>query len=93
MVKIISMNNRRDYHHRLTETILYLDNLESDIITAMINLATKGKWKEWNEKQSEGTTFHFTEEMLRNTGDENVDALGELTDKIIAVRNRLKKVL
>jgi hypothetical protein len=56
----------------------------------MINLATKGKWKEWDEKQSEGAIFHFTEEMLRDTGDENVDALCELTDKIVEVRNKLK---
>jgi hypothetical protein len=74
----------------LAETILYLDNLEDDIKTAMINLATKGKWKEWDEKQPEGAIFHFNEEMLRDTGDENVEVLCELTDKIVEVRSKLK---
>jgi hypothetical protein len=88
-----TLNGKSAYSIALSEAIWALRRTDKVLYSMMIGLTVSGKWKEWDEKQPEGTIFTFTEEMLRNTGDENVDALCELRDKLCEVRRKLKSNL
>ena len=57
----------------------------------VFNLACQRKWKEWDKNQPVGTKFYVDDEMLRNTGDENIDLLWEVRDKIEEVREKIQK--
>ncbi|HPQ35570.1 MAG TPA: hypothetical protein PK563_13850, partial [Tenuifilaceae bacterium] len=59
-----------------------LIDFQENIYTMMINLATKGKWKEWDKKMKEGSEFTFSLDMLLNVGDKNIDKLFELYSKV-----------
>lgn len=78
------------YQERLQEIITALDRLEEEATSFCVNLATAGKWRTWDEGMKKGDTFHFTEEMLKDTGDPNVDTLTILVDAIIATQEKLK---
>jgi hypothetical protein len=90
MTKIIPLSINKDYAHAIGQAISTLEEMEDDIKSAMIGLATTGKWKKWSDEQPIGTEFTFTEEMLRDTGDENVDLLCDLVDKIEEIMVKLK---
>ncbi len=78
------------YQEQLRKNISQLDELETTLNTLAINTATSGKWKEWSDSIPLGGTFYFTEEMLRNTGDENVESINSLIDHIIDIREKLE---
>ena len=78
-----------DYQEELKQAVERLREIEAELFTKMINLATLGKWKEWSKSIPVGGEFKFTEEMLRDTGDENVNDLCLLMDKIVEVQTRL----
>lgn len=78
------------YQERLKEIIDELDRLETETIDFCVNLATSGKWREWDAEHKNGDIFHFNEKMLKDTGDPNVDAVAELVDKIIATQEELR---
>jgi hypothetical protein len=90
MSKIVDMHQHTEYQEKLAEVIESLNDIEGEINNCMIQLATSGKWKQWSDEQPIGTVFQFTEEMLLNTGDKNVDALVELIYKVIETRENLK---
>ena len=81
------------YQKRLKKIISKLDKLEALTIEFSINLATSGKWREWDESLENGDKFRFTEEMLKDTGDPNVDTVNELVDKVISTQMKLKNNL
>jgi tagatose-1,6-bisphosphate aldolase len=59
----------------------------------VINTATEGKWKEWSDSMQEGDMFNFSEEMLKDTGDENVNNISSLIDEVIKVKDEIKNAL
>ena len=89
MAKLINIQDVSCYREKLDKTVDYLDSIENQLLLTMFDLATAGKWKNWSDQQKVGTEFEFTEEMLRNTGDENIDKLYELFDKISVVKSEL----
>jgi ElaB/YqjD/DUF883 family membrane-anchored ribosome-binding protein len=91
MTKIIDINGYPKYQQALTTAVDFLVEADNIIDSYMVALATEGKWKQWSDEQPEGSVFTFTEEMLRNTGDENVDTLCELRDKLYDVLGKLRK--
>ncbi|GHT20229.1 hypothetical protein AGMMS4957_06500 [Bacteroidia bacterium] len=93
MAKIIPFNTNNAYAKVMDKTIIALEQMEADVLDTMVNLATEGKWRQWSEEQPIGTTFTFTEEALRDTGDENVDLLCELVCKIIEIRENFNEQL
>ena len=82
-----------DYQEQLKENILKLEEIEGDLVGLAINTATTGKWKEWSESMKEGDIFNFTEEMLKDTGDENVDLIASLIDNVIITKEKIKNSL
>lgn len=90
--KVINLNQKNDYKIRLKETFEFLENVEKDLLTEMIELALSDKWKKWSDEQPIGTEFSFTDEMLRDTGDENINMLYDLREELIKITDKLKKV-
>ncbi|GHT21713.1 hypothetical protein FACS189430_02240 [Bacteroidia bacterium] len=88
-MKVIKFQQYTQYHKELSETAEFLEEMTDTLFSKMIGLATLDKWEQWNDAQSEGTIFHFSEEMLNNTGDKNVDILYELYEHTRAVQEEL----
>ena len=81
------------YQEALSEIISELGQLKEQVISLSIGLATSGKWREWSDKKEEGEVFDFTEKMLRDTGDPNVELINNLVDTIISTQEKLKNGL
>jgi hypothetical protein len=90
--KVINLREKNDYNNRLKETFEFLEKVENDLVSEMINLAISGKWKKWSDEQPIGTEFSFTDEILKDTGDENIDMLCELREELINITERLRKI-
>jgi hypothetical protein len=86
---IIKFHQYTKYRKELSEIVNQLFDMSDQIYSDMVNLATLGKWQKWSNEQPAGTVFEFTEDMLRDTGDKNVDALVELMDKILDTKDVL----
>ena len=89
--KVINLREKNDYNNRLKETFDFLEKVENDLVTEMINLAISGKWKKWSDEQPIGTEFSFTDEILKDTGDENINILCDLREELIKITERLTK--
>jgi hypothetical protein len=87
--KIIPLTSST-YQEEITETIKYLQEVETALIGRLVNIAMAGKWKKWSEEQKVGSTVEITEEMLRNTGDSNIEKIIPLIDLTIKLKNDLK---
>ena len=87
--KIVSLKYNSQYKNTLSKLINQLDSLSKRIHENLFNLACLGKWKEWDAAQPIGTEFYVDDEMLRNTGDKNIDHLWEVLDKIKEVKEKI----
>lgn len=86
----IDYKSTKEYRSMLKEVSEKLKNIEDDLQTLIVNLATAGKWKKWSDSIPQGEIFDFTEKMLRDTGDKNVDTLAGLLDEVIEVKKKIK---
>lgn len=77
------------YKKSISNAISELEEVELSLVNMIVNLSTAGKWKAWSDGQPVGTIFEFTEEMLRDTEDENVQAIFKVRDKILELMNEL----
>jgi hypothetical protein len=92
MGKIININEyRQDYTNQIQLTIEYLESMRDELFTHMINIASCGVWKNWMKEIQCGDSFQFSEDMLHNTDDKNVETLWKLCYKIEEVEERLKR--
>lgn len=95
MSKIIKLKHdykaASDYKDQLKHNIEKLQEFESELLMLAVNTATCGKWKEWSDNIKEGDTFEFTEEMLKDSGDDNVNDIMMLIDRVITLRERIEK--
>jgi hypothetical protein len=89
--KTINLKEYAQYQETLSELINQVNTISDEIHDKLFDLACLGKWKKWDKKQPVGTVFHVTEDMLRNTGDKNIDLLWEILDKIEEVREGIQK--
>ena len=87
--KIISLSYNRQYQKTLSKLIKQMNSISEKIHDDLFNLACQGKWKEWDKTQPAGAEFYVDEEMLRNTGDKNIDLLWEVLDKIEEVKGKI----
>jgi len=78
-----------EYRRELNLSVNKLDEFGNELIGLMINLATTGKWKEWSDNMQDGVKFEFSEEMLKDTGDENVNDLALMMDELSRINARL----
>ena len=79
-----------EYREEIGLTLRKIEEIEIELSTAIINLAAKGKWKDWSESIPTGEFFTFTEEMLKDTGDENIDDLTFFMDELIRVKTKIE---
>lgn len=89
--KVINLNQKNEYKERLSETFEFLEQAEKQLTSEIIDLAVMGKWKKWSDEQEVGTIFTFTDEMLRNSGDENIDLLCDLRAELINITEKITK--
>ena len=82
-----------NYQEQLIRNVKKLNEIENDLKNLVINTATEGKWKKWSDSMQEGDMFKFTEEMLKDTGDENVNNISSLIDEVIKVKDEIKNAL
>jgi len=87
--KIISLNHYAQYKKTLSKLIKQMDSISNKIHDELFNLACQGKWEEWDKAQPVGTELYVDNEMLRNTGDQNIDLLWEVLDKIEEVKEKI----
>jgi hypothetical protein len=87
--------SREFYMEELYRTLESLKKTYDEIQGHMINLAVRDKWKEWNADKPGGFEFSFSDEMLADTGDENINDLFVLyenvynTIELISIRNKV----
>lgn len=87
---------KEHYLEELYEVLKTLDVFYDKIQGHMINLAVRDKWMEWNATMKEGDVFNFSDEMLADTGDKNIDNLFILweniynTIEIISKQNKIE---
>jgi len=79
-----------DYKEEIVLTLRKIEEIEIELSTAIINLAAKGKWMNWSDSIPTGEFFTFTEEMLKDTGDENIDDLTFLMDELIRAKAKIE---
>ena len=80
--KVINLNIKKDYNRKLDKIVEKLEDIDKVIFGSMIELSTSDKWKDWSEKQKEGTVFEFNETMFENCPDINVAKLLDLRRKL-----------
>ena len=84
---VIDIRNFAQYQKKLSEIMETVTDLGDEIYDGMFELAILDKWKDWDEKQPIGAELYVTDDMLRNTGDKNIDLLWEILDKIMDVKD------
>ncbi len=94
MIIDFKKNNLHEYNERLKATNTDLSEISSKLFDLGLKLALTGKWKEWDDSVQVGTTVHFDEDMLLNTGDEIVTRLIKLSitldDLIEDINSKIK---
>lgn len=90
MGKVIKLYNK-EYQNQLNKVIKKLNDIEDELKSLAVNTAITGKWKDWSDNIEIGETFVFTEEMLKNTGDKNVDQIVSLIDNLMKVKESIIK--
>ena len=89
--KITSQNDDDQYRGFRIEIIERLDDIHDELYDRILDMAPySDKWDEWSESQNNENEITITEEMLRNSGDENIDLLWELLDKIEEVKGNIR---
>ena len=86
---IIDIRDFAKYQNQLSEIMEAVSDFSEEIHEGLFSLACADKWKEWSDSQPIGTVFDLSEEMLRNTGDKNIDLLFEILDKIAEVKEKI----
>jgi len=87
---------KEHYMDELYGVLKTLGEFYDKIYEHMVNLAVRDKWKEWQDTIKVGDVFDFSDEMLANTGDKNVDDLFILWDNVyntieaISKRNKIE---
>lgn len=68
-----------------------MNEVKNEITTRIVILAISGRWKDWDESQNIGTVFHFSNEVLQDIGDKNIDELMELNEYLLITTEKLTK--
>jgi hypothetical protein len=93
IINLVDYKNEIKYSEVILKTKSFLDDTQEKIQEHMVNLATHGVWKDFFDQFKEGDTFNFSQDMIENTGDKNIEMLWELCFKIEDVTKRMKNFL
>ena len=86
---VIKFHNHAKYQEKLSEILEQVTEISTVIYENLFALACMGKWKEWDDQQPVGAKIFVDEDMIRNTGDKNIDLLLEIWDKIEEVKEEI----
>lgn len=67
-----------EYNDEWNDAYEELGYFADSLFMRMINISTKGCWREWDNEQELGTVFQFTEEMFRECPDATVQTLAHI---------------
>ena len=76
--RVINIKDYAEYHAKLSEIVEQVDDLAEEFYDSLFELAVLDKWKHWSDSQPIGAELYVDEDMLRNTGDKNIDVLWEI---------------
>ena len=91
IIKFDAYRNDPEYLAQIREVRNKIKEMEYAVDDLIIDVATKGAWREWNKEQEVGTVFNFSEDALSKTDDCNVDTLLNLRDMIIMCQTVIKE--
>lgn len=93
MAKVIKLHSPTvEYLKEVDSGVKLLEKFERKLFAVMLNLAVKGRWKEWNDNVPEGAVAEFTPEMFADIDDARVRLLKEAYDKLIIAKDELKRL-
>ena len=74
----------RDLHYRevLTDVQALMVDVHRQTLTAAMNLAVAGVWREWNDSVPDGTDVQISFESLGSCGDQSVEQLAAICELI-----------
>jgi hypothetical protein len=90
--KVIRIHEHKHrYKEVKKEVLVELQKVQAKLFTSAIELLTSYKWKEWSDKLPYGSEFKFEELAMRDAGDEFVNEVLVLKERIeeIIERNRI----
>ena len=90
VARVINIKDYAGYQAKLSKIVEQVSDLAEEIYESLFELAVLNKWKHWSDSQPVGTEFDVDEEMLRNTGDKNIDVLWKLLDTMLEVKENIK---
>jgi agmatine deiminase len=85
----IQLKEIKDYSSSLVGTLDRLEQMETEIFLAALDIATKGVWKEMDEEWKYDLMTMVDHDMFKNSGDPNVAALADLIRKIRKTVDRI----
>jgi len=86
---VIKFQNHAKYQEKLSEILEQITEISTVMYENLFALACMGKWNEWDDQQPIGARIFIDEDMIRNTGDKNIDLLLEVWDKIEEVKEEI----
>ena len=84
--KVVNITEYAEYNKKLSEIVEIVTEHSDE---GLFPLALLSNWKEWDSEQPIGKKLNVDEDMLRNTGDNNIDILWELLDTAEDVIDRI----
>jgi hypothetical protein len=95
MTKVIKFasdyRTTEEYREAISRTRELLNEIQSQLHNCVIDIAISGKWKEWSDNMPIGAEFTFTEDMLKDTADNNVNEICNLLDAVIYTTEKISK--
>jgi hypothetical protein len=80
-----------EYKEFLLSAEEYLEDSLDRLFDFCINLAVSDKWRKWDETMEEGSEFQFTDDMLWQTGDKNINILMKAKADLETALNEILK--
>ena len=82
-------NDKYKKYLKLSEE--FLSKTAIGLFETCVNFAVNGKWKDWDDKQKAASRFEFSDKMLWQTGDKNVDVLMNLREGVLSALEEISK--
>lgn len=87
--KVIQLHSEL-YRNQIEETKTRIEKFAEDLISDALNIASYGKWQQWNETMKDGVSYHFSEEMLWATDDLNIHTVLNIRNTVLEMMKRIK---
>ncbi|HEU4609423.1 MAG TPA: hypothetical protein VFS31_15005 [Chitinophagaceae bacterium] len=86
------MPKQQTYKEALVTALKSLDEAQGYILEGAVNIAMVGPYKELGRLHEPGEVLDINADMLRDTGDQNIDLILELADALEAVKEKISNI-